>query len=1005
MLKDMSKTRKYGHIHYTLLSISLIFLAIALPLAVSQMDKVQQLLSRANIAYALTVTDSFDTPVTNGLEKSSAKYSLFNPTQLSVKDGSANFSFPRCNTTIGFGLQQFEDLDSDATVTFKYQNLPSNGQLYVFHTARVKRDDLSYRLDIAIDASGNAKMYWGKLVNSNGISRIGSEISLGKISPNTNYQLRAKVSGQNPTSLQAKVWTDGTTEPAIWALSTTDTQAELQSKGKVGFRSYLGGSCSSATTVLALDNLKVVGSLASSPVPSPVASPVVTPVVTPTPSTVPSSNQLTWAPPALTNPITIEVKNTGAVHYPVSMDTTKDYIIKLPANEPLRGGLSLNGGRNVVLIGGVIEVPNQGENPTISNRRMFKTQFATGTVHIEGVLGRGADISEGMQLISPDTTIQIQNVRIENLHARDQVNFTDNHPDLIQVIAGPKELRVDKFTGSTDYQGIFIKPETQYSAAGNVTMKRVNVIGLPTARYQFWTTDRVGSILLDQFYVDVPTQHPWGFGKTIMPDVNTFAAPRRATLAKDEQGRDYATWSGMTGPTITGRVTEGLPPSGDFVPAGSVGLGYVSPGYVGITPTAVPTPQPSVVPTPSPSPVVVTPTVSSLTLINAATDKDIRTLSSGTTIDLAQGSQLNIRANADTQVVKSVKFVLDNSTTRVESSVPFSFAGDSGGNYTAWTPAVGSHTMVVTPYTGVDNQGTAGTPLTVTFNVTRTASPSPTPRPTPVPTPIPTPIPSPLPTPTGSPTSADPSGESMPIGDLPGWKQIYTENFSRSADKGKFMNVYSDNFWQIYSDNYPDTAGKNWGQPSVYYPSKVLSVGNGVLTKNVHVENGKPMAAGMFAKVNKSDKEGAQLYGKYTIRFRVYANNSTSLKGFKMAWLLWPKSQKWPKDGEIDFPEGDFAGKIWAAMHRQEGTSGDDQDLYFSNTGFDGQWHTASMEWGPDKMVFILDGKVLGTSTKRIPNTPMFWVIQTESCYDVCPNANANGNVEIDWMTAYSRVQ
>jgi hypothetical protein len=288
-------------------------------------------------------------------------------------------------------------------------------------------------------------------------------------------------------------------------------------------------------------------------------------------------------------------------------------------------------------------------------------------------------------------------------------------------------------------------------------------------------------------------------------------------------------------------------------------------------------------------------------------------------------------------------------------------------------------------------------------------TPSPTPKPTPKPTPSPSPVPSPVasPAPSGSPTSTDPSGESMPVGDLPGWKQIYTENFSRpvAMGKGTFMKVYSDNFWQIYDDNYPDTAGKNWGQPSVYYPSKVLSVANGVLTKNVHVEGGKPMAAGLFAKVNKSDKEGAQLYGKYTIRFRVYANNSTSLKGFKMAWLLWPKSQKWPKDGEIDFPEGDFAGKIWAAMHRQEGKSGDDQDLYFSDTGFDGKWHTASMEWGPDKMVFILDGKVLGTSTKRIPNTPMFWVIQTESCYDVCPNANANGNVEIDWMTAYSRVQ
>jgi hypothetical protein len=321
---------------------------------------------------------------------------------------------------------------------------------------------------------------------------------------------------------------------------------------------------------------------------------------------VKAADPLTWAPPVLTNPTTIQVKNTGAVHYPISMDTSKDYIIKLPTNEPLRGGLSLNGGRNIVLIGGEINIPDQGVNPTISNRRLLKTQNATGTVHIEGILARGADASEGIQLISQDTTIQIQNVRIEHIHARDQVNFTDNHPDLIQVIAGPKELRVDKFTGSSDYQGIFIKPETTYSPAGKVTLKRVNVIGDPTARYLFWTTERVGSITLDQFYSDVPTQHPWGFRKTIMPDVNTYAEPRRATIATDAQGREYATWPSMTGPTITGRVTEGLPPGGDFVPAGVAGFSYVSPGYgagsASPVPTPIPTPKPTPVPTPIPTP-------------------------------------------------------------------------------------------------------------------------------------------------------------------------------------------------------------------------------------------------------------------------------------------------------------------------------------------------------------------------------------------------------------------
>ena len=41
------------------------------------------------------------------------------------------------------------------------------------------------------------------------------------------------------------------------------------------------------------------------------------------------------------------------------------------------------------------------------------------------------------------------------------------------------------------------------------------------------------------------------------------------------------------------------------------------------------------------------------------------------------------------------------------------------------------------------------------------------------------------------------------------------------------------------------------------------------------------------------------------------------MDGYKVAWLLWPKSGVWPRDGEIDFPEADLIGTISAFMHRQ----------------------------------------------------------------------------------------
>jgi hypothetical protein len=106
-----------------------------------------------------------------------------------------------------------------------------------------------------------------------------------------------------------------------------------------------------------------------------------------------------------------------------------------------------------------------------------------------------------------------------------------------------------------------------------------------------------------------------------------------------------------------------------------------------------------------------------LTLVNADTDKDIAPLTNGTVIKLSTNSHLNIRANPPVSL-GSVRFSYDsNSNYRTENTAPYAFAGDSGGNYSVWTPTVGSHTVTASPYTGSDATGTLTNPVTVTFSV------------------------------------------------------------------------------------------------------------------------------------------------------------------------------------------------------------------------------------------------------------------------------------------------
>ena len=287
-------------------------------------------------------------------------------------------------------------------------------------------------------------------------------------------------------------------------------------------------------------------------------------------STVPSGTKLTWAPPALTSPITITVPNTNGY---VSMDTSKDYIVKV-GNLSACGGLTLEGGHNVVVIGGQISM-----NSTCSSaydRTGVKVRDSTGTVHIEGLLLDGSLLHDGIVTAAPKATLQLENIRVSGTHTIDS-----NHPDCFQAQGGIGALRVDHFTCVTELQGFFLGD--QAGPIGPVTMTHTNTIGSP-GRNLWWKSDtRPTSPPVNLTDCWLYMANPWA------PDLNYWVYPngdgdtlypwsdpsRKARLSADGLYVDFPNTN------ITGGLRRGNPTGGDFVPASTVGTGYVSPGYVG----------------------------------------------------------------------------------------------------------------------------------------------------------------------------------------------------------------------------------------------------------------------------------------------------------------------------------------------------------------------------------------------------------------------------------------
>ena len=237
----------------------------------------------------------------------------------------------------------------------------------------------------------------------------------------------------------------------------------------------------------------------------------------------------------------------------------------------------------------------------------------------------------------------------------------------------------------------------------------------------------------------------------------------------------------------------------------------------------------------------------------------------------------------------------------------------------------------------------------------------------------------------------DPSGQAMPQGNLPGWTQVFADSFSENVPLGKFPAAVSGK-WNAYPYPWHDTSGHG-----TYDPGRVVSIGNGVMNLYLHTENGVHMVAAPEPVIpGAPGPEGGLLYGRYAMRFK-----ADQVPGYKTAWLLWPDSENWP-DGEIDFPEGNLTGSISAFMHHKGNPEA--QDAYPTSATYS-TWHTAVIEWTPDAVTFYLDGQVIGrsTDTADIPSTPMHWVLQTETQISGGPPANsAAGNVQIDWVAAYT---
>lgn len=277
-----------------------------------------------------------------------------------------------------------------------------------------------------------------------------------------------------------------------------------------------------------------------------------------------ATEKLTWAPPALDNPLTVHITSATRVY---RLDPARDYVLVFDETIDQAGGILIAGGRNIVCIGGAINLSrwyteydaDKGKsNVALTIKGAYSTNAPASatprTVHIEGLLIDGC-LGEAIDIdLQGDTnvTVQLENIRIQGTLVG---SYQANHADAVQWWDGPKELRIDMLAvANTMYQGFFMQPWAfGVDTAWSVDIRRCDIHGT-SGGYLLWLGDAYS---VQDTYLDYNVSKPWPGGVVWIND--TQATPA----------------------TLPAGVMPGLRPGGDKCPPGVTGMGYISPGYIG----------------------------------------------------------------------------------------------------------------------------------------------------------------------------------------------------------------------------------------------------------------------------------------------------------------------------------------------------------------------------------------------------------------------------------------
>ena len=217
-------------------------------------------------AFGRTVTGGWGTATTGGAWTvaggSAADYG--------VSGGVASMAIRKAGWNLYAGLSAVRSTDTEVQARVSLDKRPVSSSVDVDVVGRAVGAVEGYRLRSKVLAEGGIRTSLIKVVGTTTTTLAQSTVTGINVVGSAQIQVRLQVTG-TPATLKAKIWAVGTTEPAAWLLTATDSTAALQVAGGVGINGYTASGVTNAPITARVTNLWAgpTGTSPTTPPPAP----------------------------------------------------------------------------------------------------------------------------------------------------------------------------------------------------------------------------------------------------------------------------------------------------------------------------------------------------------------------------------------------------------------------------------------------------------------------------------------------------------------------------------------------------------------------------------------------------------------------------------------------------------------------------------------------------------------------------------------------------------------